>query len=174
VNEPATGTSPLNRAASDPHRDPQPLVRSALPGDTADVVAALVQLLAELGGSAPAPDRLAAAVRALIEDRELGSLLVAEAPEGIVGVLAASWQHALHAAGAYCIVQDLWVDPSWRSRGVGALLLDALLERMGARRITRVEVGLPSARFEGLEATEAFYARNGFTMLGPRMRQVIA
>jgi hypothetical protein len=34
-------------------------------------------------------------------------------------------------------------------------------------------VGLPREGFPGLEATEAFYARNGFTPLGKRMRVVL-
>ena len=55
-----------------------------------------------------------------------------------------------------------------------ASLLAALFELARDRRLERVEVGLPRERFAGLAATEAFYLRNGFTPLGPRMRRSLA
>jgi GNAT superfamily N-acetyltransferase len=91
-----------------------------------------------------------------------------------VGALAGSWQHAIHATGAYCILQDLWVSPIWRGQRIGTALLTALFERMRERGLARVEVGLPAGHFGGLGATEAFYLRHGFRVLGPRMRQVLA
>lgn len=149
-------------------------VRDAELGDVEDIVAALARLLSELGGSVPAPRALDHATRAVIGDPDAGCLLVADTPAGIVGVLAASWLHAIHVPGPYCVLQDLWVEPEWRSDGVGAFLLAALFDRMRARGTSRIEVGLPSERFPALAQTTAFYERNGFELLGPRMRQVIA
>ncbi len=106
--------------------------------------------------------------------RQAGALLVAEGDGALVGVLAASWQSAMHVPGRYALIQDLWVHPAWRSGGVGAGLLAALFELARERGLARVEVGLPGERFAGLAATEAFYLANGFTPLGPRMRLGIA
>jgi GNAT superfamily N-acetyltransferase len=99
--------------------------------------------------------------------------LMTDAVEGeaILGVLGASWQSAIHVAGRYALIQDLWVHRAWRGSGVGGGLLAALFERARERGIGRVEVGLPRASFAGLEATEAFYRANGFTALGTRMRR---
>lgn len=148
--------------------------REAQAPDVLDVAAAVAQLLTELGGTPPDAQALQQATRAVIENPELGCVLVADTPEGIVGVLATSWQHAIHVPGHYCLIQDLWVDQSWRSRGVGAGLLAALVERVRRDGIARIEVGLPSERFAELHATRSFYAASGFTPLGPRMRLVIA
>ena len=54
------------------------------------------------------------AARALLEHPESGVVLVADADGEIVGVLAASWQTAIHVAGRYGLIQDLWVHPGWR------------------------------------------------------------
>jgi GNAT superfamily N-acetyltransferase len=89
----------------------------------------------------------------------------------IVGVLGVSWQSAIHIPGRYGLIQDLWVDPSWRGGGVGAGLLVALFELAREREVARLEVGLPRERFAGLAATEAFYVANGFSALGARMRR---
>ena len=149
-------------------------VRRAESADLPEVARALAGLLAELGGTVPAEGDLEAASAQVIDDPGQGCLIVAASTEdGLIGVLAASWQHAIHVPGRYCILQDLWTSPSWRGRGVGAALVSELLEIMRAERVDRVEVGLPSQSFEGLEATEAFYRSVGFTSLGPRMRMVL-
>ena len=63
--------------------------------------------------------------------------------DGIVGVLAASWQHAIHVPGRYGTIQDLWVHPDWRSRAIGRELLAAFFELAREEGAKRVEVGLP-------------------------------
>ncbi|HEX4437183.1 MAG TPA: GNAT family N-acetyltransferase [Solirubrobacteraceae bacterium] len=147
-------------------------LRSAKPADLPEVTRAICNLLTELAGSAPAPHEIEAAAAELLADPKKGCLMIADSADGMVGVLAASFQHAIHVPGCYCILQDLWTDPSWRSRGVGAGLVAALLSRLSELNIKRVEVGLPSARFDALQVTETFYRQNGFTLLGPRMRHL--
>jgi GNAT superfamily N-acetyltransferase len=162
-------------------------VRLAGDHDVSTVAAAVGELLVELGGAPPAAPAMETAVLALLDDREAGAVLVAEAgcaesetgieagivasSGAIVGVLGASWQSAIHIPGRYALIQDLWVRPSWRGAGVGGGLLAALVELADEREVACIEVGLPRARFAGLAATEAFYRANGFAPLGTRMRR---
>lgn len=105
----------------------------------------------------------------------MGLVLVAEVDEsGLIGVLTASWQSALHIPGRYALIQDLWVKPAWRSRDIGSHLIAALRTRVLEQQVSRIEVGLPKESFSGIEATAAFYRRNGFASLGPRMRLLLA
>jgi branched-chain amino acid aminotransferase len=148
-------------------------VRRAAEADVPAVAAGVAELLVELSGGGPAGEQLEAATLELVRDRGSGALLVAEAggEDGIVGVLAASWQHAIHVPGRYGTIQDLWVHPDWRSRLVGRGLLAAYFELAREEGASRVEVGLPRESFENIAATEAFYLANGFEHLGPRMRR---
>ncbi len=147
-------------------------VRPALARDVPSVVAAVAELLRELGGGASPPlSAMEAATRALLDDPRAGALLLAESDGAIVGVLGASWPSAIHIPGRYALIQDLWVHPSWRGTGVGAGLLAALFELARKHGFPRVEVGLPGEGFAGLAATRRFYLANGFTPLGERMRQ---
>jgi GNAT superfamily N-acetyltransferase len=149
-------------------------VRAATAEDLPRVVSAIAELLSELGGAPPAPVAMHDTARALIEDSQAGALLVAEAEGGaIVGVLAASCQLAIHAPGRYLLIQDLWVDPAWRSRAIGGELIAALARLAREQGMSRLEVGLPRESFAGIRATEAFYLRNDFTLLGVRMRRVL-
>jgi GNAT superfamily N-acetyltransferase len=149
-------------------------IRPASDGDAAAVAAAVEQLLVELGGRRPPRADLEAEIRAVLEDQGVGALIVAEAAGEIVGVLSASWQRALHVPGRYATIQDLWVDPDWRSRRVGAALVDELVALCGKQGVARIEVGLPRESFDAIRATEAFYAGNGFEQLGPRMRRLLS
>jgi len=151
------------------------LVRKATEADVGGVAAGVSELLVELGGEGPSRIELEAAVEELVRDGRAGALLVAEAGDegAVVGVLAASWQHAVHVPGRYGTIQDLWVHPRWRSRAIGRDLLTAFFELARAEGARRVEVGLPREDFANLAQTEAFYAANGFVHLGPRMRRVL-
>lgn len=148
-------------------------IRAARADDAAGVAAAVEALLIELGGERPAPAALEEGARHLAEDPEAGALLVAEHEGELVGILAASWQFALHVPGRYGTIQDLWVHPEWRSRELGRELIMALVREAGEAGVPRLEVGLPQASFAQLPATERFYRENGFTPLGPRMRRIV-
>ena len=151
----------------------QSTVREAETEDVEEVAAAVASLLAELGGRRPERPALEAEVRALLADPAGGSVLVAEADGRLVGVLSASWQRAIHVPGVYATIQDLWVDGAWRSRGVGAELVEAIASQARARGVSRLEVGLPRETFAAIASTESFYRRNGFEHLGPRMRRLL-
>jgi GNAT superfamily N-acetyltransferase len=149
-------------------------IRRASAEDAAAVAAAIEALLIELGGERPAAAALEEAARSLAEDRDAGALLVAESEGAIVGVLAASWQFAVHVPGRYGTIQDLWVHPEWRSRALGRELILALVRHATESGVPRLEVGLPQEGFAQLAATERFYRENGFTPLGPRMRRLLS
>lgn len=151
----------------------QSTVREAGAGDVEGVAAAVGSLLAELGGRMPSRVEMEAEVQALLDDPQGGSVLIAEADGEIVGVLTASWQRAIHVPGVYATIQDLWVDEDWRSRGVGAELVEAIASQARTRGVSRLEVGLPRETFAAIASTESFYKRNGFEHLGPRMRRLL-
>lgn len=158
-----------------PKRQSQPgiEVREATEADAPAIAAAIGELLVELSGGGPAASELEEATTELVRDGGMGALLVAEAggEDGLVGVLAASWQHAVHVPGRYGTIQDLWVHPDWRSKAIGYELIEAFCELARESGAKRVEVGLPREDFERIDATEAFYRANGFEHLGPRMRR---
>ncbi|MFL5834377.1 MAG: GNAT family N-acetyltransferase [Solirubrobacterales bacterium] len=148
-------------------------IREAGEGDVAAVANAVESLLLELGGRRPERHELETEIRALLGEPAGGSVLIAEADGEIVGVLSASWQRAIHVPGIYATIQDLWVDEAWRSRGVGAELVEAIASQARTRGVSRLEVGLPRETFAAIASTESFYERNGFEHLGPRMRRLL-
>lgn len=169
--ESSASAASVSEASASAAREDEWSVRAATAEDAAAVAAAVGELLLELGGSAPPAAAIEASARELVQDPRAGALLVAEAGGKLVGVLGASWQSAMHVPGRYALIQDLWVQRSWRGRRIGHALLDALVELARERGMARVEVGLPRESFAGIRATEAFYLDNGFESLGERMRR---
>jgi GNAT superfamily N-acetyltransferase len=157
-----------------PSRPKSWVVELASRADLGGVVVAVQELLLELGGTPPDALALQRAAAELIDDPGAGAVIVARSGGEIVGVLAASWQLAIHVPGRYATIQDLWVHRAWRSRSVGAELIDALVDLVGDRDIARIEVGLPRESFSAIAATERFYRDNDFARLGPRMRRIVS
>lgn len=149
-------------------------IREAGGDDVGAVATAVEALLLELGGRRPERSELETEVRAHLDDPDGTTVLIAEADGALVGLLSASWQRAIHVPGVYATIQDLWVDEAWRSRGVGAELVEAIASQARARGVSRLEVGLPRETFAAIASTESFYRRNGFEHLGPRMRRLLA
>jgi branched-chain amino acid aminotransferase len=176
MSEPVSASASAGVSAVLPTAQPRQKweVRRATPADAPGVAAAVRELLLELDGTPSAPPAMEAAASMLIVSPWAGAVLVAEVDGELVGVLAASWQMAIHVPGSYVLIQDLWVHPQWRSRSVGKDLLAALLALAHAKRFQRVEVGLPRESFARFASTEAFYSDNGFTANGPRMRRILS
>jgi GNAT superfamily N-acetyltransferase len=144
------------------------VVRPATDADAAVVAQAVAALLVELGATPPDADAMRAAARAVIAK---DIVLLAQAGDAVAGVLAASWIDAVHAGGMYALIQDLWVDGARRSSGVGAELVASFCALAEARGATRIEVGIPRDTFAALADTRRFYERNGFEVVGARMRR---
>ncbi len=158
-------------SASNEHRDAWCL-RRASAEDARAVAVAVHELLNELGSiDPPSTDELAQTAGEIVADRRIGTILLAEAGKLVIGVLAASWQMAMHVPGRYVLIQDLWVHPDWRSQSVGAELVAELCALAGRQGMVRVEVGLPRDDFAAIGETTGFYLRNGFSPLGQRMRR---
>lgn len=153
--------------------------RPASPEDLSFIVESVQALVCELSGtpdrSLPSSARAAAA--RLVEEKELGLVLVAcagVAGDQPVGMVSVSFQSAVRTGGAYATVQELYVVPPARDRGVGGILITCLLEALESMGIAVVEVGLPAAAFADEPRTRAFYADHGFRILGHRMRRSVS
>jgi GNAT superfamily N-acetyltransferase len=148
-----------------------PTVYVAGPADAVAVAAATRALLSELGASRAEQVRVEGAFEAILERPSEATVLLAHDHDLPIGLLGVSWPLALRAGGRYGLIQELWVRPDRRRSATGRLLIDALVQHARRRHVSTIEVGLPRESFPGLEQTHAFYARNGFELLGARMRR---
>ncbi len=136
-------------------------MRPATPADVPTLVALMTAFYAESGY--PLPEAPAArAFAALLADARLGGAWLAEAAGEAVGHAVLALGFSMEYGGLRGIVDDLYVRPDARGRGVAGALLAALRDDCAARgvRALQVEVGP-----ENLTARR-LYARAGYADAG--------
>ena len=132
-------------------------VRAAQPDDVPALVALMRDFYAESGY--PLPDAAAARTFAtLVGDPSLGLVLLVEADGAPAGYLALTVGFSMEYGGLRGFVDDLFVRPAARGRGLAAAALDEARRACEARgvRALCVEVG-PDA-----EGARRVYGRAGF------------
>lgn len=139
-------------------------IGSASAAEAAPIATLLTRQLAEHDLPAD-PSRVAEAVAGILADERTGFLLLARADAGVVGVSYVAMIWSLEHGGLSSWLEELYVLPEWRGRGVGAQLLRASLVAARERGCVAMdlEVTADHARAARL------YAREGFAEL-PRSR----
>jgi GNAT superfamily N-acetyltransferase len=129
--------------------------------EDADVVVALLAAQLEEHAISLAPDLLVEAVRGALEDDGRALILVARSDDRPVGLAFLSFQWTLERGGRVLWLEELYVLPELRGRGIGGQLLQATLDVARARhcRAVELEVEANHARAANL------YARAGFRAL---------
>ncbi|TLZ46750.1 MAG: GNAT family N-acetyltransferase [Methanobacteriota archaeon] len=139
------------------------LIERANPTDRADVER-LIAAYHTSEGVKPKPERISWAVEQQMKNRFPGVLLVAREKTKIVGVALAVYAPSAEL-GRVLVIQDFFVDPSTRLKGVGRALAARLLDEAKAMRIDRVDLEV----FPKNEGAAAFWKKIGFRMSGRTM-----
>ncbi len=143
-----------------------PDVRLATARDRDAAIDLVRLLLTELGGTPAAAEAMAPVFSRFADDGPAGFVVLAEDDGRFVAVCTVSFVEALRSVGRYAIIQEMYVDPSVRSSGVGMEVLRFALDHAIARGCAMVELGTP---YHG-ERQIQFYQRAGFTNVGARLR----
>ncbi len=152
----------------EPHRM---RVRQATGADHDIVTALVLRLLSELFdpvGCGYSRQTLAPAVEKLIRDGSRSwALLACLDQDPPIGILTLNECTAIYAFGHFGEISELYVEPEYRSAGVGAALVDEAIRFGRERGWSLLEVGAPDV--PRWQRTVDFYLRCGFSMVGPRL-----
>jgi GNAT superfamily N-acetyltransferase len=127
-------------------------VEVALPSGLAEPLALLEEALRD---GDPVPEDFADRLRKAVEAGDV-EVLTARSEYQLLGVALLAYRLNVSAGRLFASVEELYVRPEARRRGVGRALLQAADERCEERGISYVE-----AQVEGKEA-ELFYAAVGY------------
>ena len=105
------------------------------------------------------------AARALLDNGEgVWAFLATEEDARDVGLVTLNECAAIYAGGRFGEISELYVVPEYRSKSVGALLLDTAISFGRKRGWPNLEVGAPNPPTG--QRTVDFYLRNGFELGG--------
>ena len=99
-----------------------------------------LKLLEELlRGGEPLPEAFAGRLREAVEAGNV-EVLVARAEGRVIGVAVVAFRLNISAGGPFASIEDLYVRPGSRRRGVGRALLEAVAGRCEIRGVSYLEV----------------------------------
>ena len=133
-------------------------VRRATPSDADAVARLLHDFQVEFDEESPGVELLAERYAKLIRNREMTVLLVGDGPDGFAQIRYRPW---VYSAGpnAHSYLEELYVVPSQRGKGIGRALLEAAIEMARGEGATHMELGTS----EDDTAALALYEKAGFT-----------
>jgi GNAT superfamily N-acetyltransferase len=142
--------------------DIRPVAASELDAATALLVAQLREHRVETPAS-----RIADAVAAVVAHPDRGRILIARERGVVVGVAALSFVWPIEHGGRSAWLEELYVTPSARGRGIGTRLLRAALRVAAESGAVAVDLEVDADH----RRVAALYAREGFAAV-PRSRWV--
>ncbi len=86
-------------------------------------------------------------------------------------MLTLSMAFAIYANGEYGVIDEMYVDPRYRSAGVGALLVQSAAEIGKRKGWNRIDVTAPES--ERWDRTRHFYEKLGFVFTGPKLKLLL-
>ena len=97
----------------------------------------------------------------VVADDQHGFVHLARAEGRIVGVSYVATILSVEHAGPAAWLEELYVVPVWRQRGVGSALVDAVLERARAAGMVAIDLEIDA----GHSRAASLYKRSGFDRL---------
>jgi GNAT superfamily N-acetyltransferase len=136
-------------------------VEVALPTGLAEPLALLEEALRD---GDPVPEYFADRLRKAVEAGDV-EVLAARAEDQLLGVALLAYRLNVSAGGLFASVEDLYVRPEARRRGVGRALLQAADERCEERGISYVEAQVEEKEAELLYAAVGYEPETGVRVL---------
>ena len=136
------------------------LVERAAPPDRPDVERLIAAYHASEGVK-PRPERIAWAVDQILRNRFPGVLLVAREKRAVIGVALAVYEPSAEL-GRVLVINDFFVDPATRRKGVGRALAAKLMEEAKAMHVDQIDLEILPTN----AAAAAFWKTMGFRTQG--------
>jgi GNAT superfamily N-acetyltransferase len=144
----------------DNHSEAEISIVSAAVSDCGECARLLVEQLGEHGVNISA-DQLLCVLEEVVADETRGFLLLARDDGRIVGVAYVATIPSVEHCGFVAWLEELYVTPVYRSRGIGTALVEAVLERARKMDIVAIDLEIDA----GHSRAESLYRRVGFRPL---------
>jgi ribosomal protein S18 acetylase RimI-like enzyme len=133
-------------------------VRRATPGDAGAVARLFQDFQDEFDEPSPGLEAAEGRYADLIRNRDMTVLLVGEGPDGFAQIRYRPWVYS-PGPNAHAYLEELYVAPSLRGRGLGRALLEAVIRTAGDEGAAHMELGTS----EDDVAARSLYESAGFT-----------
>lgn len=136
-------------------------IRKASTLDTTKLIGMATALMGEIGG-VPGSQGQVSRLFAEIERSDCDQVLVAKDDGAQIGMLLIHYRRAMSRGNWVAEVDDMFVEPSYRHKGVGAMMLEEAARQAKHRGAEALVAGVGSRNQKAL----SFYMHHGFHEVG--------
>ncbi len=86
----------------------------------------------------------------------------------VIGIITIAVIYAVYAGGDIGVINEMYVNPDYRSKGIGKLLVDKAKELAKEKGWQRIDVTAPTEH--KWVRTVKFYEKQGFKFTGPKLK----
>ena len=150
------------------------LIREATRNDSNIVSSLIYKQLTELFPDDPAystPDNIIKATDLLLTNATNYWVFLAYCEDKPIDIMTLNECTAIYAFGYFGEIAEFYINPQFRSAGIGALLHNKAKEFGKARGWSMLEVGAPDV--PRWQRTVDFYKKVGFKEVGPRLYHLL-
>lgn len=134
------------------------LVRPAAATDIPRLCALLALLFAQEAEFTPDAERQRRGLELILANPDAGRIFCATHSGAVIGMVSLLFTISTAEGGTAAWLEDLVVDPAWRSRSVGTQLLDRAVAEARLAGCTRITLLTDSGNYRAMR----LYARAGF------------
>jgi ribosomal protein S18 acetylase RimI-like enzyme len=138
----------------------RPLPRLATVDDAVELARLLHDFNTEFGSPTPGVDVLARRLRVLLAQGDTFAIVVGSPA---VGMALVTLRPNVWYSGQVALLDELYVAPDRRSRGIGSAILSLLMSTARSRDVDLIEINVD----EGDVDAQRFYERHGFSSTEP-------
>ena len=137
---------------------------------TVEDEAKIFEILGQFSSSAPPSEsstywqKGAPTFRKIVQNDEMGTVLLAEDDGDAVGVITLSYPMAIRCAGIYACIEEFIVSERVRGKGVGSQLLEAAIAEATSKSCDEIQCNGPS------EMGYPVYLRQGLKDTGKHLK----
>lgn len=145
-------------------------IKKVQPKDFKKLVELIKKLLVELGDEASEIEKIDNK-RVTAEMKENSSrhfAYFAFDENEVVGMITIAVIYAVYAGGDIGVINEMYVEPVYRSKGIGKMLVDKAKEIAKQKDWKRIDVTAPTEH--KWVRTVKFYEKQGFKFTGPKLK----
>lgn len=110
-------------------------------------------------------------IKDVLESKQTEIYLVFNHNKEAIGIATLTECQSIYAGGKYGLIDEMYIEPGYRSKSIGSLIIENIKRIGNAKQWKRIDVTAPTE--ERWKRTIGFYEKCGFVFTGPKLKLIL-